>query len=583
MLMPIFTAAMRHVKPALLLLAALLVFSLAAGRPVQAGPTSLTYTGQLLTSLSPPTAANGSYDMQFKLFTAATGGSQAGPTVSVASVPVVGGVYYVQLNFGTVFSGTTYWLEASYRPVGTSGAYTAVTPRPIAPNSAFADYATLSGSTQGLQSKPVSAAFPTAGQALVYDGRLWSPTTLPSAATYTAGAGLALSGTTFSIPSGGVTGPMLGTGSVTPSAIALPLYLSGAANGPLVQISNTGSAGYGLYASSMTPGSATIRADGTSGAIGVNANSDTSYGVSGTSTSSSGVSGYSASGVGGSFQSLSGYGLTASGGPVGVSGYATTLGGQGVSGNATGGSSSGVSGVSDSGSGVSGSSTTGAGGYFTSAGGYGLYGETTAIGGNGITGIANVGSSAYGIYGISTSGYAGVFAGKVSISGNLYVGGSITAGTKDFKIDDPLDPSGKYLTHACIESDQMADLYSGNVTLGSDGSAWVLLPDWFQALNKDFRYQLTSIGGFAPVYVAQKVTENRFQIAGGKPGMEVSWQVTGVRQDAYAVAHPLQAEEDKPADERGLYLHPDAFGLPADQGIGYAQRQAHAARGPRQP
>jgi hypothetical protein len=92
----------------------------------------------------------------------------------------------------------------------------------------------------------------------------------------------------------------------------------------------------------------------------------------------------------------------------------------------------------------------------------------------------------------------------------------------------------------------------------------VVLPDWFQALNKDIRYQLTSIGAPAPnLHVAQEVADNRFRIAGGKPGTKVSWQLTGVRQDAYARQYPLRIEEDKPEAERGRYLHPSAFGRPA--------------------
>lgn len=42
--------------------------------------------------------------------------------------------------------------------------------------------------------------------------------------------------------------------------------------------------------------------------------------------------------------------------------------------------------------------------------------------------------------------------------------------------------------------------------------------------------------------------------------VKVSWQVTGVRQDAYAKAHPLVVEQDKPVAERGYYLHPELFG-----------------------
>ena len=136
--------------------------------------------------------------------------------------------------------------------------------------------------------------------------------------------------------------------------------------------------------------------------------------------------------------------------------------------------------------------------------------------------------------------------GNAFITGNLNVGGAITAGTKDFKIDDPLDPGHKNLYHASIESSEMKNMYDGVVTLDENGEAIVQLPDWFEALNGDFRYQLTAIGAPGPsLYVKEKVHNNRFRIAGGKPAAEVSWQVTGVRHDAYARAHPLQVEVEK--------------------------------------
>jgi hypothetical protein len=167
-------------------------------------------------------------------------------------------------------------------------------------------------------------------------------------------------------------------------------------------------------------------------------------------------------------------------------------------------------------------------------------------------------------------------------AGNLAVSGAITAGVKDFRIDHPLDPSGKYLTHASIESSEMLNLYTGNTVLGADGSAAVALPDWFTALNEDFRYQLTPIGGFAQLYIAEEITGNTFRIAGGRSGMKVSWQVTGVRRDAYAKMHPLVVESDKQGEERGHYLHPDAFGQPLEMGITAVQRAKvlgqHAAK-----
>ena len=115
--------------------------------------------------------------------------------------------------------------------------------------------------------------------------------------------------------------------------------------------------------------------------------------------------------------------------------------------------------------------------------------------------------------------------------------------------------------------------------LDAAGKAWVQLPEWFHALNRDFRYQLTGIGGYAPVYIAEETEGNRFQIAGGMPGLKGSWQVTGIRQDAWANASRIPVESDKAADERGKYLHPNAHGLPEEMGIGYAERQAKKSVG----
>jgi hypothetical protein len=84
------------------------------------------------------------------------------------------------------------------------------------------------------------------------------------------------------------------------------------------------------------------------------------------------------------------------------------------------------------------------------------------------------------------------------------------------------------------------------------------MPDWFDALNRDFPYQLTPIGAPGPnLYIAEEISGNRFKIAGGKPGSKVSWQITGIREDAYANAHRVQVEEEKPANERGHYLYPE--------------------------
>ena len=156
------------------------------------------------------------------------------------------------------------------------------------------------------------------------------------------------------------------------------------------------------------------------------------------------------------------------------------------------------------------------------------------------------------------SGLAGRFVGNVNISGNLSKGGG------GFKIDHPLDPANRYLYHSFVESPDMMNIYNGNATLDANGETLVDLPNWFDALNRDFRYQLTAIGAPGPnLYIADEVSGNRFHIAGGKAGMEVSWQVTGIRRDAFANLNRIPVEEPKVGIERGKYLHPKAFGMPA--------------------
>jgi hypothetical protein len=161
----------------------------------------------------------------------------------------------------------------------------------------------------------------------------------------------------------------------------------------------------------------------------------------------------------------------------------------------------------------------------------------------------------------------GLFAGNLGVAGNLTVAGTLQKGSGSFKIDHPLDPENKYLYHSFVESPDMMNIYNGNVTLDEQGEAEVSLPEWFEALNRDFRYQLTAIGKFAPVYVAQEIKENRFMIAGGTRGQKISWQVTGIRKDAFAEHHRIPVEETKSLTERGKYLHPEDFGKPLSNGI----------------
>jgi hypothetical protein len=160
----------------------------------------------------------------------------------------------------------------------------------------------------------------------------------------------------------------------------------------------------------------------------------------------------------------------------------------------------------------------------------------------------------------NAGGYAGVFVGDVFVEGTLF------ADAKDFKIDHPLNPADKYLVHTAVESSEMMNIYTGNVTTDELGIAIVHLPDWFQAENGDFRYQLTVLGArFAQAVVSKEIEKNEFTISTNASNVKVSWQVTAVRQDAYAKAHPLAVEQTKNERERGYYMHPELYGQPHEK------------------
>ena len=95
----------------------------------------------------------------------------------------------------------------------------------------------------------------------------------------------------------------------------------------------------------------------------------------------------------------------------------------------------------------------------------------------------------------------------------------------------------------------------------------------FAALNRDFRYLLTALGAPMPGrYIAEEIANNRFRISGGMAGMKVSWQVTGIRQDAWANKNRIRVEENKSEKERGHFLHPEAFGQMEERVVAFANQ-----------
>ncbi|HXM42663.1 MAG TPA: IPT/TIG domain-containing protein [Bryobacteraceae bacterium] len=287
--------------------------------------------------------------------------------------------------------------------------------------------------------------------------------------------------------------------------------------------------------------------------------SDPVFQITNTSAAHSALSGHGGGGTGdiNGGTGTSGYG-GASAGPTSYAAY----GGDGVyalGGTGTGEFDGGGPGVSAYGGPGAGGSADGGNGVYASGGngGYAAGDGVNAFGGNG----ALAGDGIYAAPGTGLYGYAGFFYGDVEVTGTLSKPGG------SFKIDHPLDPANKYLYHSFVESPDMKNIYDGTVVTDASDTAIVTMPNWFEALNTDFRYQLTVIGQFAQAIVASKVAKGSFTIRTNKANVEVSWQVTGIRQDAWANAHRIPVEVDKAPQEQGHYIHPELFGLAGEPSI----------------
>ena len=145
--------------------------------------------------------------------------------------------------------------------------------------------------------------------------------------------------------------------------------------------------------------------------------------------------------------------------------------------------------------------------------------------------------------------WAVTLSGNVKFLQDLSITGSLSKGAGTFVIDHPLDPHNKLLFHSFVESPDVKNLYDGIAKLDESGEATIRLPDYFMALNKDFRYQFFPLDEAMPdLHIKSEVADNQFTVAGGKSSGRISWQVTGIRHDPYILANPIRVEVKKGAD-----------------------------------
>lgn len=380
----------------------------ATGIHAVAMSTAFTYQGRLNDAAGP---ANGHHDFEFRL---ADAPSNSVPFVSQTAyaVPVSNGLFTAQLDFGSgYFNGDARWLEIAVRVTSSGSNFTPLLPRtPLTPTP-YALFADRVGTANTAASAPWSGL--TGVPASFADG-------VDNGADYTAGAGLQLAGTQFSVDfAGGGTSSNPARSDHTHFGQS---WLGASTNGGL-DVRNTLSFGAGLNGR---------QGSGSGWAFPVTA------GVFGDSSDGDGVVGMS------NFRGVWGRATSTNAENYGVSGYSPSTLGHGVRGHAGAktGSTFGVLGVADSSSGIGiqglATATNGAAigvqGRTESSAGFGVYGQATADSGTtyGVLGTADstsgrgamgsataLNGTTYGVYGManSTSG-RGVFGVALASTGN---------------------------------------------------------------------------------------------------------------------------------------------------------------------
>ena len=144
--------------------------------------TSFTYQGRLMDGES---WADGLYEIEFKLFDLASGGTQVDDTYSLRSVEVSDGYFTVQLDFGSdAFDGDARWLEIGIRPANTTGAFTTLSPRQEVTPSPYALYAETANIASYAETAGSTGDGIGGGGAAGYVAKFTGPTTVGNSAIY---------------------------------------------------------------------------------------------------------------------------------------------------------------------------------------------------------------------------------------------------------------------------------------------------------------------------------------------------------------------------------------------------------------
>lgn len=367
-------------------------------------------------------------------------------------------------------------------------------------------------------------------------GTSGNPTTAIAARNSNYGSGIYTDNTNAANPYNAIEGS---TVSTNPYTSALAGYYDGTGQG------------VGVYGSIYNTGST-----GVAGIMGVNNRTNGGYGIYGQGFNGGVGETNDAGGAGLWGQNNDGVGTGNACGVIGDGYY-------GVWGQTSYGQAGtfGMNARTDGGWGVEGQGFNGTIGLTAQGQGYGVYGENLDMG---VT---------YNNIGVAGLGWVGVF-GETNAGGfGVYSNGELgSSGTKSFMIDHPLDPENKYLKHYCIESPEVLNLYRGVVVLDANGNATIEMPEYFDAININFSYNLTAIGSSAPgLYVAEELSNGEFKISGGNPNMKVSWTVYAQRNDEYVKQNPQSSQVvvEKREGNKGKYLMPELYNQPKEKSITY--------------